>query len=103
MLSDEIEKTRPEACNLLGIYAALASKPIADVLTEFEGQAFSHFKQVLTDLAVAELGPEAVQRPQPARSALTHLIEAEIFGFLPAWNHLRKEGATQGLAAEAMA
>jgi tryptophanyl-tRNA synthetase len=54
--SDEIERARPEACNLLGIYAALAAKPMADVLAEFEGQAFSHFKQVLTDLAVATIG-----------------------------------------------
>jgi len=52
----EREAARPEAFNLLGIYAALADKPLADVLAEFEGQAFSHFKQVLTDLAVATIG-----------------------------------------------
>ena len=50
------EAARPEAFNLLGIYAALADKPLADVLAEFEGKEFSFFKQVLTDLAVATLG-----------------------------------------------
>lgn len=53
----EAQKARPEAYNLLGIYAALADKPLAEVLAEFEGSQFSHFKAVLTDLAVATLGP----------------------------------------------
>ncbi len=48
---------RPEAYNLLGIYAALSGKPIEAVLEEFAGAQFSHFKAVLTDLAVAVLGP----------------------------------------------
>ena len=56
-MSEAIRKARPEACNLLGIYGALADKPLADVLAEFEGAQFSHFKAVLTDLAVAALGP----------------------------------------------
>ena len=50
-------QARPEAYNLLTIYAALADKPMDDVLTEFAGAQFSHFKAVLTDLAVASLGP----------------------------------------------
>jgi tryptophanyl-tRNA synthetase len=48
---------RPEAYNLLGIYTALSEKPIEAVLEEFAGAQFSHFKSVLTDLAVAVLGP----------------------------------------------
>jgi tryptophanyl-tRNA synthetase len=56
-LPEEIRRDRPEAYNLLGIYAALADKPLAEVLAEFEGAQFSHFKAVLTDLAVATLGP----------------------------------------------
>ncbi len=56
-LPDPVRDARPEAYNLLGIYAALAHKSLADVLAEFEGEPFSHFKQVLTDLAVASLGP----------------------------------------------
>ncbi len=50
-------QARPEAYNLLAIYAALADKPMADVMDEFAGAQFSHFKAVLTDLAVAALGP----------------------------------------------
>jgi tryptophanyl-tRNA synthetase len=48
---------RPEAYNLLGIYAALAGKPMATVLEEFAGAQFSRFKAALTELAVAALGP----------------------------------------------
>jgi len=50
------EAERPEAFNLLGIYAALSDKSLKDVVTEFEGREFSFFKQVLTDLAVATVG-----------------------------------------------
>jgi tryptophanyl-tRNA synthetase len=56
-LPEETRRARPEAYNLLGIYAALADKPLAEVLAEFEGAQFSHFKAVFTDLAVATLGP----------------------------------------------
>jgi tryptophanyl-tRNA synthetase len=48
---------RPEAYNLLGIYAALSEKPIEAVLEEFAGAQFSHFKAALTELALAVLGP----------------------------------------------
>jgi tryptophanyl-tRNA synthetase len=47
---------RPEAFNLLSIYAALSDREPAGVLREFAGREFSHFKNVLTDLAVATLG-----------------------------------------------
>jgi tryptophanyl-tRNA synthetase len=48
---------RPEADNLVGIYAALAGRPKADVLREFGGAQFSAFKTNLVDLAVDKLGP----------------------------------------------
>jgi tryptophanyl-tRNA synthetase len=48
---------RPEADNLLGIYAALADREKRDVIGEFAGRQFSDFKRALTDLAVATLGP----------------------------------------------
>jgi tryptophanyl-tRNA synthetase len=48
---------RPEADNLIGIYAGLAGKTKADVLKEFGGAQFSTFKGALTDLAVAKLSP----------------------------------------------
>jgi len=50
-------KGRPEASNLVGIYAALADKTKADVLSEFGGSQFSTFKPALVDLAVEKLGP----------------------------------------------
>jgi tryptophanyl-tRNA synthetase len=48
---------RPEADNLVGIYAALASKTKADVLREFGGAQFSTFKKSLVELAVSRIGP----------------------------------------------
>jgi tryptophanyl-tRNA synthetase len=50
---------RNEAANLVGIYAALAEKSEAEVLTEFGGKGFGAFKPALADLAVAKLGPIA--------------------------------------------
>ena len=50
-------ETRPEADNLVGIYAALADSAPADVLKQFGGGQFSTFKNALVDLLVAKLGP----------------------------------------------
>jgi tryptophanyl-tRNA synthetase len=52
-------KGRPEAENLVGIYAALADRPVDSVLGEFGGGQFSAFKNALADLAVAKLAPIA--------------------------------------------
>ncbi|HZT24861.1 MAG TPA: tryptophan--tRNA ligase [Pseudolabrys sp.] len=48
---------RPEADNLVGIYAALSGASKAQVLSQFGGGQFSTFKTALADLAVAKLGP----------------------------------------------
>ena len=56
-VKDEEEAKRPEAYNLLAIYAALSDKELAEVIKETAGQEFSIFKRALTDLAVAVLGP----------------------------------------------
>src|SRR5213079_3100453 len=48
---------RPEADNLVEIYAALADIDRAGVLKQFGSAQFSTFKAALTDLAVAKLGP----------------------------------------------
>ncbi len=50
-------ETRPEADNLVGIYAALSGNDKNMVLSEFGGSQFSTFKTALVDLAVAKLGP----------------------------------------------
>ena len=52
---------RAEADNLVGIYAALAGKPKAEILSEFGGAQFSGFKASLVDLAVAKLSPIAAE------------------------------------------
>jgi tryptophanyl-tRNA synthetase len=58
-LPDNVEALsgRPEAQNLVTIFAALAGRERADVLSEFAGQGFGQFKPALADLAVATLGP----------------------------------------------
>jgi len=50
---------RPEAENLLNIYAALADQNRDAVITQFAGQQFSGFKTALADLTVAKLSPIA--------------------------------------------
>ena len=48
---------RPEADNLVGIYAALAEISKTDVLKQFGGAQFSVFKPALAELLVAKLSP----------------------------------------------
>lgn len=48
---------RPEADNLVGIYAALEGSTKEKVLSQFGGGQFSAFKNAMVDLAVARLGP----------------------------------------------
>lgn len=59
--------TRPEARNLVTIYAALDGRTPTEVLGEFAGQGFGAFKPRLADLAVARLGP--------IRDRLTRLLD----------------------------
>ncbi len=48
---------RPEAENLLGIYAALTDKSLAAAIDEYAGKQFSAFKKDLAERAVAVLAP----------------------------------------------
>jgi tryptophanyl-tRNA synthetase len=48
---------RPEARNLVNIYAALAGTAPETVVEDFAGRPFSEFKPALADLAVAHLAP----------------------------------------------
>ncbi len=48
---------RPEARNLVNIYAALNDQTVEQVLSEVGGKQFGEFKPMLADLAVAKLGP----------------------------------------------
>ena len=53
---DELE-SRPEAANLVGIFAALCSDSVEAVCRRFDGAQFSTFKEELAELAIAELTP----------------------------------------------
>jgi len=55
---------RPEANNLVGIYAALAECDKQTVLDEFGNRPFSDFKPALSDLAIAKLAPISAQLRQ---------------------------------------
>jgi tryptophanyl-tRNA synthetase len=58
-LPSEVEglANRPEADNLVGIYAGLNDQSKAQVLADFGGAQFSTFKAALSELIVAKLGP----------------------------------------------
>jgi len=58
---------RPEAKNLVTIYAALAERDPQSVVAEFAGQGFGAFKPALADLAVSVLAP--------VRDRLTRLLD----------------------------
>jgi tryptophanyl-tRNA synthetase len=48
---------RPEAENLVGIYAALTDTSPEEVLKQHAGAQFSAFKGALVDVSVEKLGP----------------------------------------------
>lgn len=50
-------KERPEADNLVGIYAALSGTTKQGVLNDFGGKGFGDFKPALADLVVEKLAP----------------------------------------------
>lgn len=52
-------KSRPEADNLVGIYASLSDVSKQQVIDEFGGQGFGAFKPALAELAVSQLAPMA--------------------------------------------
>jgi tryptophanyl-tRNA synthetase len=63
-LPESVEEltARPEAENLLCIYAALADISVADAVKHFAGMAFSGFKEQLAEVAVAVLAPISAER-----------------------------------------
>jgi len=50
-------EARPEAKNLVAIYAALADLSEEQVLAQFEGKGFGAFKPALAELTVAKIAP----------------------------------------------
>lgn len=53
---EESFEGRPEAENLVGIYAALSGQPVANVLKDYGGQQFSSFKKALAEVATEKVG-----------------------------------------------
>ncbi len=56
-IKPEVEAARPEAVNLLSIYAALTRRSLAEALEHHGGAQFSDFKRELAAVAVEDLGP----------------------------------------------
>jgi tryptophanyl-tRNA synthetase len=58
-LPEDVEdlKGRPEADNLVGVYAALTGETKAKALAQFAGKGFGAFKPALVEVAVATLAP----------------------------------------------
>ncbi|QYU70155.1 tryptophan--tRNA ligase [Leptolyngbya sp. 15MV] len=52
---------RPEAANLVAIYAAMTDIGVADVLRQFGGEGFGRFKPALGDVMVETLAPIAAR------------------------------------------
>ena len=52
---------RPEAENLINIFAGLSGHSIEQVMADYGGQSFSAFKNALSELAVATLSPLAAE------------------------------------------
>jgi tryptophanyl-tRNA synthetase len=77
-LPDTVEglEGRPEALNLVNIYAALSGVDNEAVLAEFGGQGFGAFKPALADLAVAKIAPitEEMRRLRDDRTYLEGVL-----------------------------
>ncbi|MEO0993735.1 MAG: tryptophan--tRNA ligase [Pseudomonadota bacterium] len=58
-LPDAVEglEGRPEAKNLVAIYAALTERTSAEIVGEFAGQGFGAFKPALAEVAVEKIAP----------------------------------------------
>jgi tryptophanyl-tRNA synthetase len=83
---------RPEARNLVGVYAALADEGVADTLARFAGQGFGAFKPALAELVVETL------RPIGTRIAELNRDPAELDRLLAAGAERAREAAAPTLA-----
>ena len=67
---------RPEAKNLMNIFAALSDKKVDEICTLYEGKGFAEFKSDLADLSVEILGPitEEMTRLMSEKSYLDDIL-----------------------------
>jgi tryptophanyl-tRNA synthetase len=52
---------RPEAQNLLGIYASLTNQSLENSINEFSGKNFSDFKEKLSEVVVEKITPVSIE------------------------------------------
>lgn len=57
MGTPDLMENRPEALNLLGIYAALSDKTLEEMCQRFAGASFATFKKDLADQIIAVMNP----------------------------------------------
>ena len=57
-LSDTVRTKRPEAANLIELFAALSDRSLETVLTDFGGKDFRSFKEALVEVAISVLSPK---------------------------------------------
>ena len=74
---------RPEAANLLGIYAALAEQSVSAAVGQFAGQQFSALKEALAELAIAKIARLVT------RCAASMLTPARLMRFWPMGRSVR--------------
>lgn len=67
-------ENRPEALNLVTIYASLSNKTPQDVLNDFGGKGFGDFKKALTDLMIEKIAPIA-HKTNELLNDETHIID----------------------------
>ena len=65
--SPDALEARPEARNLVGIFAALSDSSAAEICARYEGAQFSAIKQDLIDLAVEKLEPVTTEMNRLAK------------------------------------
>ncbi len=67
---------RPEAKNLMNIFAALSDKKVDEICASYEGKGFAEFKSDLADLSVEILGPitEEMTRLMSEKSYLDDIL-----------------------------
>ncbi|NWH09154.1 MAG: tryptophan--tRNA ligase [Alphaproteobacteria bacterium] len=70
-------EARPEAANLIGIFAALSGRSRESIVGQYAGAQFSGFKSELADLTIATIGPirDRMQRLLKDKAALDQILE----------------------------
>lgn len=76
--SFEALENRPEAFNLINIYAAMSGKSSLEICQKFEGEGFSFFKRELTELLIETIVPmgDRMRQLLQDKNALRKILKA---------------------------